>query len=152
MQVSSTASPPGCDVEPIAARPPTEPLHHVRSGRVPSPVPLRHLSAPQSMHRQSLRASVQWRRPRGDRLPARKRPRLLPVYDQVVRCDPGRPESFWLAPYGALRADDRALPHSLTALRQSAGLPATVSALRVRDVAAWMRHRGDHRRGRCAVA
>ncbi|MFD9078368.1 DUF6308 family protein [Streptomyces erythrochromogenes] len=80
---------------------------------------------------------------------ARKRPRLLPVYDQVVRCLLGRPASFWLDLHGALRADDRALHRDLTALRQAAGLPATVSALRVCDVVVWMHHRTDHRKRSC---
>ncbi|MFI1453835.1 DUF6308 family protein [Streptomyces roseus] len=34
---------------------------------------------------------------------ARKRPRLLPVYDRIVRCAVGRPPSFWLALHTALR-------------------------------------------------
>lgn len=38
------------------------------------------------------------------KLLARKRPRLLPVYDQVVRCVLGRPRAFWLALHAALRA------------------------------------------------
>ncbi|MFF7299880.1 DUF6308 family protein [Streptomyces sp. NPDC008265] len=83
------------------------------------------------------------------KLLARKRPRLLPVYDQVVRCLLGRPESFWLGLHAALRADDRALHRALTDLGRSAGLPATVSALRVCDVVLWMRHRTDHQRGAC---
>ncbi|MFD5635757.1 DUF6308 family protein [Streptomyces sp. NPDC127077] len=72
---------------------------------------------------------------------ARKRPRLLPVYDRVVRCALGRPPSFWLSLHAALREDDSALHHSLLDLRQTAGLPETVSALRVCDVAVWMGHR-----------
>ncbi|MGW3148890.1 DUF6308 family protein [Streptomyces sp. NPDC001177] len=39
----------------------------------------------------------------------RKRPRLLPVYDQVVRCAAGRPRRFWLALHTALRANNRAV-------------------------------------------
>ncbi|MEI5007417.1 DUF6308 family protein [Streptomyces sp. PmtA] len=79
------------------------------------------------------------------KLLARKRPRLLPVYDRVVRCAVGRPSSFWLALHTALREDDAALHHQLLRLRQAAGLPETVSALRVCDVAVWMSHRAaDH--------
>jgi hypothetical protein len=78
------------------------------------------------------------------KLLARKRPRLLPVYDKVVRCALGRPRpSFWLALHAALRADDRALHRQLFALRQVAGVPETVSALRVCDVAVWMGHRSE---------
>ncbi|MFB7331161.1 DUF6308 family protein [Streptomyces adustus] len=80
---------------------------------------------------------------------SRKRPRLLPAYDQVVRCVLGRPKSFWLDLHGALRADDHALHRDLTALRHSADLPATVSALRVCDVVLWMHHRTDHQRKGC---
>ncbi|MGW3520595.1 DUF6308 family protein [Streptomyces hydrogenans] len=75
------------------------------------------------------------------KLLARKRPRLLPVYDRVVRCAVGRPPSFWLALHTALREDDAALHRRLLELRQVAGVPETVSALRVCDVAVWMNHR-----------
>ncbi|MEU5403883.1 DUF6308 family protein [Streptomyces sp. NPDC005963] len=74
------------------------------------------------------------------KLLARKRPRLLPVYDRVVRCALGHPPSFWTDLRTALRGDDAALHHRLLGLRQSAGLPETVSALRVADVAVWMAH------------
>ncbi|MFF9038429.1 DUF6308 family protein [Streptomyces sp. NPDC014892] len=83
------------------------------------------------------------------KLLARKRPRLLPVYDQVVRCILGRPRSFWLDLHGALSADNHALHRELLALRQSADLPATVSALRVCDVVLWMHHRTDHQQRSC---
>ncbi|WP_329208856.1 DUF6308 family protein [Streptomyces sp. NBC_01708] len=74
---------------------------------------------------------------------ARKRPRLLPVYDRVVRCAVGRPPSFWLALHTALCEDDAALHRQLLELRQVAGVPQTVSALRVCDVAVWMGHRAE---------
>ncbi|MER5536812.1 DUF6308 family protein [Streptomyces mirabilis] len=80
---------------------------------------------------------------------ARKRPRLLPVYDRVVRCVLGRPKSFWLDLHAALRADNWALHHELMALRQAADLPETVSVLRVCDVVLWMHHRTDHQQGSC---
>ncbi|WP_327722244.1 DUF6308 family protein [Streptomyces sp. NBC_00490] len=72
---------------------------------------------------------------------ARKRPRLLPVYDRIVRCAVGWPPSFWLALHAALHEDEAALHRQLLKLRQAAGLPETVSALRVCDVAVWMNHR-----------
>ncbi|WP_257134994.1 DUF6308 family protein [Streptomyces sp. wa1063] len=74
------------------------------------------------------------------KLLARKRPRLLPVYDRVVRCALGRPPSFWTELRTALRENDGGLHHRLIDLRQSAGLPDTVSALRIADVAVWMAH------------
>ena len=78
------------------------------------------------------------------KLLARKRPRLLPVYDRVVRCAVGRPPSFWLGMHAALGEDDGALHRQLLKLRQVAGLPDTVSALRVADVVVWMGHRTEH--------
>ncbi|MFC8453102.1 DUF6308 family protein [Kitasatospora sp. NPDC057223] len=74
---------------------------------------------------------------------ARKRPQLLPVYDRVVRCALGHPRPFWLGLHAALREDDGALHRQLLELRQIAGLPDTVSALRVADVAVWMGHRAQ---------
>ncbi|QQZ19448.1 DUF6308 family protein [Rhodococcus sp. 21391] len=38
----------------------------------------------------------------------------------------------------ALRADDGALHHRLVSIREEAGLPEEISALRVFDVIAWM--------------
>ncbi|MFC9768511.1 DUF6308 family protein [Rhodococcus jostii] len=38
----------------------------------------------------------------------------------------------------ALRADDAALHHRLLSIRDAAGLPEEISALRVFDVIAWM--------------
>ncbi|MFF7551060.1 DUF6308 family protein [Streptomyces canus] len=86
------------------------------------------------------------------KLLARKRPRLLPVYDQVVCCLLGRPASVWLSLHAALRADDGALHHELLTLRRAAGVPETVSALRVCDVMLWMSHRGEHREAGCGSA
>ncbi|MFG2814133.1 DUF6308 family protein [Streptomyces sp. NPDC048410] len=83
------------------------------------------------------------------KLLARKRPRLLPVYDRVVRCVLGSPSSFWLDLHRALRADGHALHHELLDLRERAGIPKTVSALRVCDVVLWMAHHEDHRPLRC---
>ncbi|MET8690992.1 DUF6308 family protein [Streptomyces bauhiniae] len=83
------------------------------------------------------------------KLLARKRPRLIPVYDNVVKCLLGRPPHFWLPLHTALRADDHALHHTLLDLRKRAGIPETVSALRVCDIVLWMAHAKDHKAGRC---
>lgn len=83
------------------------------------------------------------------KLLARKRPRLVPVYDRVVRCVLGSPSSFWLDLHRALRADGHALHHELLYLRERAGIPKTVSPLRVCDVVLWMAHHEDHRPLRC---
>jgi hypothetical protein len=81
------------------------------------------------------------------KLLARKRPRFLPVYDQVVRCVLGRPASFWLDLHAALRADDRALHHELVALRRSARIPAA-GAARLRTAARTWRTSGAPSRTR----
>lgn len=79
------------------------------------------------------------------KLLARKRPRLLPVYDDVVRCVLGAPKDVWLALDRALA--DANVQEQVTKLRPAA--PIHVSALRVVDVAVWMRHHGPHARGEC---
>ncbi|MFE4256060.1 DUF6308 family protein [Streptomyces sp. NPDC056910] len=84
------------------------------------------------------------------KLLARKRPRLLSVYDHVVGCAVGQPRSFWHAMHSALRADDYALQRELLVLRQTAELPEEVSVLRVCDVVVWMRHHTDHQDVGCA--
>ncbi|MBM7415684.1 MULTISPECIES: DUF6308 family protein [Nocardiaceae] len=72
------------------------------------------------------------------KLMARKRPRLVPIYDSVVtrvlntvkvHRDPVRE---------ALRADGGALHTRLLTIRDAAGLPDEISALRVLDVVTWM--------------
>ncbi|MFD4544162.1 DUF6308 family protein [Streptomyces bauhiniae] len=85
--------------------------------------------------------------PEGER--SRQLSELLPVYDRVVKCALGRPSSFWLPLHTALRADDHALHHTLLDLRKRAGIPETVSALRVCDIVLWMAHKEDHRARRC---
>ncbi|MGW6976199.1 DUF6308 family protein [Streptomyces sp. NPDC054952] len=84
-----------------------------------------------------------------NKLLARKRPRLLPVYDHVVRCVVGRPGSFWLSLREAPAADGNALHEQLLSLRDGVGVPATVSALRTCDVVLWMSHAADHKRKGC---
>jgi hypothetical protein len=81
---------------------------------------------------------------------ARKRPHLLPVYDNVVRCALNRQKGFWSALHAALRADDRGLDERLGRLRVEAGLDARVSSIRVLDVVLWMRHHDAHSRQGCA--
>lgn len=77
------------------------------------------------------------------KLMARKRPRLIPVYDRVIRATlTAGTGVFWRPLHAALQADDGALHHRLIALRDEAGLPAEVSALRVLDVLAWMDGQG----------
>jgi len=74
------------------------------------------------------------------KLLARKRPRLLPVYDTVVRAAlQPRSDGFWLP----LRAElqNGPLVAQIEAVRNEAGLDERVSLLRTLDVAVWMRNR-----------
>lgn len=75
------------------------------------------------------------------KLLARKRPRLVPVYDQVVKAAlmPNR-KGFWLALREELQ--DRSIVDRLGQIHEQAGLGDHVSLLRVLDVAIWMRNRG----------
>jgi hypothetical protein len=73
------------------------------------------------------------------KLIARKRPRLVPVYDSVVKTVLGYTGgSFWLDLREQLRAQDRRLHDWLCQARGLAGLSEEISALRVFDVLAWM--------------
>jgi len=72
------------------------------------------------------------------KLLARKRPRLVPIWDSVVSTLTGTQTSQWEPLRLALRADDCALHRRLLRLRGLAGLPEQVSALRVLDVICWM--------------
>jgi hypothetical protein len=83
-----------------------------------------------------------------NKLLARKRPRLIPVYDTVVECALGSPAALWnwLVPMFA----DGELEKHLVAIREGAGVSAEVSPLRVLDVIVWMGHRTGHQRQRCS--
>ncbi|MDO5503813.1 MAG: DUF6308 family protein [Actinomycetia bacterium] len=76
------------------------------------------------------------------KLLARKRPHLIPVYDQVVSCALGSPRQFWRSLHATLSAPDSAVRSRIEELRQFA--PCTVSDLRILDVVVWMGHRRDH--------
>ena len=78
------------------------------------------------------------------KLLARKRPKLVPVYDAVVSCAYRTGTNFWEWLHGRLREEAGALGQRLRALHEKAGLPETVSLLRVLDVVFWMRHRPAH--------
>lgn len=83
------------------------------------------------------------------KLLARKRPSLIPVYDNVVRCAFGWPRDVWTSLRDALRQDNGSFLATLNDLRQRAGLPFQVTSLRALDVAVWMRHRPLHSGHRC---
>ncbi|PTA46090.1 DUF6308 family protein [Micromonospora sp. RP3T] len=103
-------------------------------------------------------ADTAWRRLRdtpnidwviAGKLLARKRPRLVPVYDRVVACAYGTRKGFWAWLHDMLREDGGALVRQLDALHREAELPAAVSRLRVLDVVFWMRHRHAHLSSDC---
>ncbi len=76
---------------------------------------------------------------RAAKLMARKRPRLIPIVDSVIRDHAfGGEYSFWAPLHQALTHDDRALHGRLQEIRRAAGLGEEVSPLRVFDVLAWM--------------
>jgi len=77
------------------------------------------------------------------KLLARKRPGLIPVYDEVVWCALGKPTGFWLGLHEALSGSD--LLETVAEHRTLARLPSHVSDLRVIDVVVWMSHRLEHR-------
>lgn len=72
------------------------------------------------------------------KLMARKRPRLVPIYDVVI----GRVLNTKIVHREPirelLRADSGALHTRLEVIRSKAGLPEEISALRVLDVISWM--------------
>jgi len=72
------------------------------------------------------------------KLLARKRPRLLPIWDTVVAKVTRTEIDQWVLLRSALADHDRALHRRLLELREAAGLPEPVSALRVFDVICWM--------------
>lgn len=82
---------------------------------------------------------------------ARKRPKLIPVYDRVVRCalaTAGLP-SFWLWLDERFAGSYRALPALLEETRRSAGIHEAVSSARILDVIVWMRHHTSHLERQC---
>lgn len=83
------------------------------------------------------------------KLLARKRPSLIPVYDNVVRCAYAWPQNFWAALHDALRQGNGSFLATLNGLKQRSSIPCQVTPLRVLDVAVWMRHRPLHTGYRC---
>ena len=72
------------------------------------------------------------------KLYARKRPRLRPIYDTVVAEVLGTVKHHWEPLRQALQPANGDLHERLLRLRDQAGLPEAVSALRVLDVVVWM--------------
>lgn len=78
------------------------------------------------------------------KLLARKRPRLIPVYDSVLRNAFQLPtgSGWWASLREGLRTDPQ-LVDEVIELRREAGLDASISVLRVIDVAVWMKDQGE---------
>lgn len=78
------------------------------------------------------------------KLMARKRPRLIPIFDSVIDTTIlGGGGVLWAPLYAALRENDCALHNRLLQVRTLAGLDESISALRVFDVLAWMDGSGN---------
>lgn len=75
------------------------------------------------------------------KLLARKRPRLIPIYDRIVRAAVGAPDNWWLALHAALQSVS--LRERLTYLRSHSDIGEDISLLRVLDVAIWMAGEDD---------
>jgi hypothetical protein len=77
------------------------------------------------------------------KLMARKRPRLIPVVDSVIRehlLDGSY--VYWQPLHAALRANEKRLQRRLLQLRTDAGLSSGIPALRILDVLVWMDGKG----------
>ena len=74
-----------------------------------------------------------------NKLLARKRPHLFPVYDRVVKAAlrPNQ-KDLWIPLRNQLLADDRRLLNRLEEIRSRAGLDVEPPLLRILDVAIWM--------------
>ncbi|GAC1601876.1 MAG: hypothetical protein NVS3B6_12340 [Pseudarthrobacter sp.] len=95
----------------------------------------------------ALRSLPQVGQTRATKLLARKRPRLVPIIDQVILAAVfnGAPRQ-WQPLHEEFRADNNALWNLLISLREAAGFGAEVPILRVFDVLAWMDGSGNSER------
>lgn len=76
---------------------------------------------------------------RATKLLARKRPRLVPIVDSVIkRVIFGGAGTHWKPLHTALTAQERRLWRRLLELRQASGLSEAISPLRILDALAWM--------------
>ena len=78
------------------------------------------------------------------KLMARKRPRMIPIFDSVINeLVLGGSGVLWAPLHRALRQDNGALHERLAACRADAGLDESISVLRIFDVLAWMEGSGN---------
>lgn len=78
------------------------------------------------------------------KLLARKRPKLIPVYDSIVSCQFGAPKHVWLKLHDQLAKNDGELRAALAEVRATLGVDDKVSILRVLDIVLWRRHVKEH--------
>jgi hypothetical protein len=78
------------------------------------------------------------------KLMARKRPRLIPIQDSVVKAavDLGHNGDLWSGLRELLTVDGRALETKLRQIRSAAGMAGRFSDLRVFDIVVWMDNHG----------
>lgn len=81
---------------------------------------------------------------RASKLLARKRPLLLPIYDSIIRTQLGLKDSrgHWALMRDLVTRDGGALYERAKRIRETAGLDATVTPLRIIDIVLW-RHGKD---------
>ncbi|MFC7531672.1 DUF6308 family protein [Actinoplanes sp. GCM10030250] len=82
------------------------------------------------------------------KLLARKRPKLIPVYDSIVSCQFGAPKNVWMKLHHQLAQNDGSLRAALATARAAVGLDHEVSVLRSLDVVLWRRHVAEHWRAK----
>lgn len=82
---------------------------------------------------------------RTSKLLARKRPRLIPIWDSVIKRVLGLPKTknYWIHFHTALTAENRALDKRLEELTKKAGVADRYSRIRVLDILAWMYGRDE---------
>ncbi len=83
------------------------------------------------------------------KLLARKRPQLLPVYDEVVKCAAGEPTNWWECLHTFLIDTSGDVGTTIGHLRKEGRVPTYVSDLRIIDVAIWMGHEQSHLAQQC---
>lgn len=83
------------------------------------------------------------------KLMARKRPRLIPVWDSVIKRAFGLRgvAAQWQSWHELFAGDGKRVHQDMLALREEAGLPNEISALRVLDVVVWMEHHREPEEG-----
>ncbi|GAA2624093.1 hypothetical protein GCM10010399_64320 [Dactylosporangium fulvum] len=85
------------------------------------------------------------------KLLARKRPKLIPVYDSIVSCQFRASQHVWMKLHRRLAENEGSLRAVLAAARATVGADDKVSVLRALDVILWRRHVKDHWRDKPAA-